>query len=91
MVEFWPLPPPEVFQAEVDHIGSEAMGMANEQHQQMIVVEDHFGSALAVELDRLPHVEAALEEFRTNTAKLDELGQGLSGDLSRRKSSSGPK
>lgn len=35
----------------------------------VITVEDHFGSGLAVELDKLPHVEAALAELRTSQPK----------------------
>lgn len=34
--------------------------------ESVIVVEDHFGSGIAVELDKLPHVEAALAELRTS-------------------------
>lgn len=41
----------------------------------VIVIEDHFGSDLAVELDRLPHVKAAVEGLRVNAARRDELHQ----------------
>lgn len=57
----------------------------------VIVVEDHFGSGLAVELDKLPHVEAALAELRTSTPKLDQLHQQLSDEMARRNTSDRPR
>lgn len=36
----------------------------------VIFFEDRFGSGLAVDIDKLPHVEAALEGLRPNPPKL---------------------
>lgn len=56
----------------------------------MIVFEDHFGSGLAVEIDKLPHVEAALKGLRANPSKVGELHQKLVVEMARRGGNIGP-
>lgn len=50
----------------------------------VIAVDDHFGSGLAVELDPLPHVEAALADLRANPTKVDKLHGVVADEMSRR-------
>lgn len=58
--------------------------MANEQHFESVIVEDHFGSGLGGELDWSSQVVAALDGLARNPAKLEKLGRMLSIELSRR-------
>ena len=41
--------------------------------ESVILIEDHVGNGFALELDTLPHVEAALKGVQSDGSRLNEL------------------
>ena len=60
------------------------MSIDNFGDEPVIILEDHLGSTLAGEVDKLPQVVAAFEDLRANPTKLDKLHQVLTAEIAQR-------
>lgn len=64
--------------------------MSSKDAEPVFIVEDHFGSGFGAGLEKLPHVEAAIEQLRGSPLKMDKLHQALSAEISRPERNSRP-